>query len=187
MAIAGTIRWGGCLILCCPTLDSWHLHTRPSHLSHGFTASRSPYIKRLVAILKNDAHIAIWNSNNCHIPDSVTSDTFDSLNQLTPITSEGSINRIVSENARSTQSLGDEQIRRPQFKSLEQQAAFDCLTNKWSQDNRKAVITAPRGRGKSALLGMFVASRLKKGEKIVITSASIFAVSYFHFICMTII
>ena len=171
MAIAGTIRWGGCLILCCPTLDSWHLHTRPSHLSHGFTASRSPYIKRLVAILKNDADVAIWNSNNCHIPDSVASDTFDSINRLTPITSESPINRIVSENARATQPVDDEQTRRPQFKSLEQQAAFDCLTNKWSQDNRKAVITAPRGRGKSALVGLFVASRLKKGEKVVITSA----------------
>ncbi|WP_282146408.1 GNAT family N-acetyltransferase [Alteromonas stellipolaris] len=171
MAIAGTIRWGGCLILCCPTLDSWHLHTRPSHLSHGFTASRSPYIKRLVAILKTDAHVAIWNSNKCHIPDSVASDTFDSLNRLTPITSESPINRIVSENARAKQPVDDEQTRRPQFKSLEQQAAFDCLTNKWSQDNRKAVITAPRGRGKSALVGLFVASRLKKGEKVVITSA----------------
>ncbi|WOI36548.1 GNAT family N-acetyltransferase [Alteromonas sp. CI.11.F.A3] len=171
MAIAGTIRWGGCLILCCPTLDSWHLHTRPSHLSHGFTASPSLYIKRLVARLKNDAHVAIWSSNNCHIPDWVAGDTVDSLNRLNPVTSESSINQVLSENAHATQPLDGEETRRPQFKSVEQQAAFDCLTNRWSQGNRKAVITAPRGRGKSALLGMFVASRLKKGEKIVITSA----------------
>lgn len=171
MAIAGTIRWGGCLILCCPTLDSWHLHTRPSHLSHGFIASQSLYIKRLVTILKNDVNVAIWNSNNCYIPDLIAADSLDSLNRLNPVTSESSIDPVVSENADATQPLDGEGTRRPQFKSVEQQAAFDCLTNRWSQGNRKAVITAPRGRGKSALLGMFVASRLKKGEKIVITSA----------------
>ena len=171
MAIAGTIRWGGCLILCCPALASWHLHASHSHLSHGFKATQSLYIKRLVAIIKSNADVAVWDGNHCHIPDLVGSDAFDSLNNVNPIEPEGSVNPIVSKSAQATQPLGDDETRKPQFKSLDQQLAFDCLKNRWSQDVRKAVITAPRGRGKSALVGLFVASRLNKGEKVVITSA----------------
>ena len=171
MAIAGTIRWGGCLILCCPALASWHLHASPTHLSHGFKASQSLYINRLVAIIKNNADVAIWDSNNCHIPDLVASDTFDSLNPLDPIAQLTSINPIDKEDLKTTPLQFDETPRRSQFNSLEQQVAFNSLTNRWSQKVRKAVITAPRGRGKSALLGMFVAARLDKGDKVLITSA----------------
>ncbi|WP_288388280.1 GNAT family N-acetyltransferase [uncultured Alteromonas sp.] len=170
MAIAGTIRWGGCLILCCPALASWHLHAKHTHLSHGFKATQSLYIKRLVAIIKSNADVAVWDGNHCHIPDLVGSDAPDSSNNVNPIEPEGSIYPRVSKNAQATQPLGDDETRRPQFKSLDQQLAFDCLTNRWSQDIRKAVITAPRGRGKSALVGLFVASRLNKGEKVAITS-----------------
>lgn len=171
MAIAGTIRWGGCLILCCPALASWHLHAKHTHLSHGFKATQSLYIKRLVAIIKSNADVAVWDGNHRHIPDLVGSDAPDSSNNVNPIEPEGSIYPRVSKNAQATQPLGDDETRKPQFKSLDQQLAFDCLTNRWSQDIRKAVITAPRGRGKSALVGLFVASRLNKGEKVAITSA----------------
>ena len=171
MAITGTIRWGGCLILCCPALESWHLQTKPTHLSHGFIATESLYIKRLVEIIKNDVDVAIWDYTNCHIPILESKGTFSSLSRASSIKRMDAIYPINLKSAKMSQHRCSKEVYESPFKSLEQQDAFHNLTDIWRKDIRKAVITAPRGRGKSALVGMFVASRLVKGEKVLITSS----------------
>ncbi|MDO6567180.1 GNAT family N-acetyltransferase [Alteromonas sp. 1_MG-2023] len=199
MAVAGTIRWGGCLILCSPPLSTWEQQARPTHLSHGYSAAHSLYIKRLVRLLKADKDVAIWGKEDCYVPfasptqiqsqkpDERLAPEPKNLKSPSPIYIEGlsrsnvdspSQNYIDSPSrshldnsfAENAPAVAKESGT-SQFRSLEQQEAFNQLTINWSQGKRKAVITAARGRGKSALVGLFAASRLIKGETIFVTSA----------------
>lgn len=147
LALTGTIRHGGCLILCCPPFVNWYKQAPFTDVSHGFTVSQSPYIKRFLNIIGSDTNIGIWDEANIHLPALVKQCQSDITLKASPPT------------------------KHPMFKSLEQQGAFDALTEHWQNNSKTAVLTAPRGRGKSSLIGIFAASLVKNGQKVWVTSA----------------
>lgn len=71
LALAGTITQGGTLILCCPALETWPHDPSilDSHfISHGFSATYSPFIRMLRDALRNDDYTAIWSQDQLKLP-----------------------------------------------------------------------------------------------------------------------
>ncbi|MEC8230244.1 MAG: GNAT family N-acetyltransferase [Pseudomonadota bacterium] len=144
MAVAGTIKHGGCLVLICPDLKQWPSKVKTSSLSHGYTLSYSTYVARMVEKLKSNADVAIYSDSQLHLP---------TLRQpLIP----------ALENCNY-----DKQV----FASDEQARGFNELTTFDQSKPCRAFVTAPRGRGKSSLLGLVASELVRQGKHILLTSS----------------
>ena len=144
MAVAGTIKHGGCLVLICPDLKQWPSKVKTSSLSHGYTLSYSTYIARMVEKLKSNADVAIYSDSQLHLP----------------ILRQPHIPAL--ENCHY-----DKQI----FASYEQARGFNELTTFDQSKPCRALVTAPRGRGKSSLLGLVASELVRQGKRILLTSS----------------
>ena len=147
MALAGTVRRAGCLIISCPSFETWPSSINTAFVSHGFSMPSSHYIARFIELIFNNDKVARWSEDTLYLP---------------PLASFSTINNVLA----NTQSPYNTNV----FKSPCQQRGFDTLTTIWRTNTPKAVITAPRGRGKSALLGLLIGSRINADKRIVITS-----------------
>ncbi len=144
MALAGTIKQGGRLIVLAPEFSSWAASDSvlDAHfLSHGFSLSHSPYLQRLQAKLQSPSNanvIAHWHGDRLHLP---------------------------------LASAGITQDKAPApFATPDQYEAFFTVNAFISHANHCAVLTAPRGRGKSALLGLLAAELITQGHCVELTS-----------------
>ena len=144
LALTGTLRYGGCLILCCPNFDTWHLAPPAQKVSFGFECTVSHGISRWINYINHSKDISLWGPNKTY---------------LAPIKQQcGGNNSKMSDVPHSAF-----------FKVMtpSQHTAYGA----WSQNTEnKAVITAPRGRGKSALMGIICADTLKRGQTVFVTS-----------------
>ncbi|WP_334063095.1 GNAT family N-acetyltransferase [Alteromonas genovensis] len=153
LALAGTITHGGCLIVTCPSFDKWPQHHHASFISYGYESNDSAYLKRFITLLLDDKHTAIHTLEGTRLPNQDTPyldakqdmgylDTYQSSQHLIP--------SLVS--------------------SKEQRAAFNALSEQFEEDNLHTLVAAPRGRGKSSLLGIFIWHLLNEGQYILLTS-----------------
>lgn len=153
LALAGTITHGGCLIVTCPSFDKWPRHHHASFISYGYESNDSAYLKRFITLLLDDKHTAIHTLEGTRLPNQDTPyldakqdmgylDTYQSSQHLIP-------------------SL---------FSSKDQRAAFNALRDQFEEDNLHTLVAAPRGRGKSSLLGIFIWHLLNEGQHILLTS-----------------
>ncbi|WP_394222027.1 GNAT family N-acetyltransferase [Alteromonas gracilis] len=143
MAVSGTVKQGGCLVLICPTLDTWPQNVPVSFVSHGFTLDYSRYLNRFIKRLRNDTNVAF-------------------LSEM--------LNRLPSIQHYKVDNKSQETYRGSLFQSQEQEHAYSQLCQAYSLQKLNAVVTAPRGRGKSSLLGLFIQKLLRDGKRVLLTS-----------------
>lgn len=151
MAIAGTIRRSGSLVLVCPALSTWPSNLDTSFISHGFTLSFSHYLDRFINKLTNTPTTALLTTDVCRIPD-------------LPVVTGSRTKHTLKGQPSAAHSL---------FASADQEKAFELLQQTYQKGPLHAVVTAPRGRGKSSLLGLFILELLKRGNDVLLTSSLI--------------
>lgn len=144
MAVAGIVKHHGCLILICPELEQWSSNASVSFLSEGFTLAHSRYLARFIDCLHAETGIAILTESTARLPDLATY----------------RVEKLSLDNA----------YRGSLFRSKEQESAYGRLYQSYSLNKLNALITAPRGRGKSSLLGIFIDSLVRKGKNVLLTS-----------------
>lgn len=144
MAVAGIVKRSGCLILICPALSEWVNNISVSFLSEGFTLTQSRYLERFIKHLRNNDYVAFHTEEKTTLPDTAM---FRISEGLTSNVYRGSL-----------------------FKSEEQEQAYSRLYQAHSLNKLNALITAPRGRGKSSLLGIFIESLIRQGKNVLLTS-----------------
>ncbi|GGW74104.1 GNAT family N-acetyltransferase [Alteromonas halophila] len=144
MALAGTVKKGGRLLLLTPPHKRWHQSPEvlATHfLTYGYTLTESPYLKRLTRNLSDadeSSGVACWHDAHAVLP----------VCNATP---------------------ADDSVPAP-FATLDQANTFNAIQSALQSSNTAIVITAPRGRGKSTLLGLLAADLLKRGCDIALTS-----------------
>lgn len=144
LALAGTIKRGGRLIILTPDLASWHLTPTvlDAHfVSYGYTLPASPYLKRFQTALTHghdQQNIAHWRHASFHLP--VAQARHNAHQAPSP------------------------------FITQDQADGFAQAQQAMNASGACVVITAPRGRGKSSLLGLLAADRIKQGIDVALTS-----------------
>ena len=153
LALAGTIKHGGCLIVTCPSFDKWPGQQHAPFISYGYKSSDSAYLKRFITLLLDDKHTAIHSREGTRLPnqDSGYLDTKQNMDY-------------------SDADQGSKHLIPSLFSSQDQRAAFDALSEQFEEDNMHTLVAAPRGRGKSSLLGIFIWHLLNEGKHILLTS-----------------
>ncbi|WP_202940983.1 GNAT family N-acetyltransferase [Alteromonas macleodii] len=144
MAVAGIVKRSGCLILICPALSGWVNNISVSFLSEGFTLTQSRYLERFIKHLRNNDYVAFHTEEKTALPNTTM--------------------------YRIRQGLTSNVYRGSLFKSEEQERAYSRLYQAHSLNKLNALITAPRGRGKSSLLGIFIESLIRQGKNVLLTS-----------------
>lgn len=144
MAVAGTVKKSGCLVLLCPDLEKWPHNVNLDFISFGYEQKHSRYLRYFVTHLKLQPWVCFHNENETIIPD----------------------NAVLAANT-------NKQNTAAPFKSADQEKAFTELQALYNKKALNATITAPRGRGKSSLLGLFTVHLLKQGQNILLTSSNI--------------
>lgn len=153
LALAGTIKHGGCLIVTCPSFDKWPGQHHAPFISYGYKSSDSAYLRRFITLLLDDKHTAIHSREGTRLP-----------NQDIPYLD-------AKQDMGYLDTYQDSQHLLPSlFSSKDQRAAFNALSAQFKEDNLHTLIAAPRGRGKSSLLGIFIWHLLNEGQHILLTS-----------------
>ncbi|WP_052010009.1 MULTISPECIES: GNAT family N-acetyltransferase [unclassified Alteromonas] len=153
LALAGTIKHGGCLIVTCPSFDKWPQQHHASFISYGYESNDSAYLNRFITLLLDDKHTAIHSLEGTRLP-----------NQDIPYLD-------AKQDMGYLETYQDSQHLTPSlFSSKDQRAAFNALSAQFKEDNLHTILAAPRGRGKSSLLGIFIWHLLNEGQHILLTS-----------------
>jgi tRNA(Met) cytidine acetyltransferase len=161
MALTGTIKHSGCLIVTCPPFDKWPQQRHASFISFGYECNDSAYLKRFIKLLTEDHCIAIHSPDSTRLPNHY---------DMRYIATEGEV-QTLSNIPESAHIPLDQSINESLFKSTEQRVAFDALCEQFEKNNLNTLIAASRGRGKSSLLGIFIWHLLHEGKCILLTSA----------------
>jgi tRNA(Met) cytidine acetyltransferase len=153
LALAGTITHGGCLIVTCPSFDKWPQQHHASFISYGYESNDSAYLKRFITLLLDDKHTAIHTLEGTRLPN-------QDIPYLDAKQGMGYLDTYQS----------SQHLIHSLFNSKDQRAAFNALSEQFEEDNLHTLVAAPRGRGKSSLLGIFIWHLLNEGEHILLTS-----------------
>ncbi len=143
LALAGTVSHQGCLVLITPPLDQWSQKIVDKPPFY-LTYGFKIKVSRFIERLSQDLQ------RNEHV--AIWQD--EDLHLPT------------------TQSLKQEFTSSSIFWSDEQKEGFSNLANFLHSQTKYAIIRAPRGRGKSSLLGLFSASCMAQGYRVLITSTA---------------
>ncbi|GJL81698.1 MAG: tRNA(Met) cytidine acetyltransferase TmcA [marine bacterium B5-7] len=144
-ALAGSVRGGGVLVLCCPRLDEWPQYNDPYGIRFSvFPAQEyvigNHYLTRFTSLLADDPRVCI----------------------VDPETADWDVVRVTDS------VLGEEPFA---LTSDQQQAVDAVLKVIMGQRRRPAVLIADRGRGKSAALGYAAAQLVQQGHKRIVVTA----------------
>ena len=143
LAIAGTVKRGGVLIILAPEPSHWPYHnsvTTPHFLSYGFTMHRSAFTQHWLKQLNDDTNVAWLQKNNASLPVSIA--------------------EACSE------------FEHPRFNNNDQLAAWHKIIDEVENGRQLCAITAPRGRGKSALLALLALHWQASGKTVWLTSSA---------------
>lgn len=138
LALSGTIRANGLLIICCPLWQSWpvsHSAINARLISYGFTSNRSQFVSAWQHTIENDPYVTVYHEDN-HT---------STMPVSAPVTLKPTLPSA-------------------KFASIDQQNAFESITK--ALPNKNIVILAKRGRGKSALLGMLADACISNGKTV---------------------
>lgn len=135
--ISGTLEGGGLLVLICPDLKEWPDYDDPEHKNlvaypYESTDAGRRFISRAAMLLEDDAYTVVYHEREA------ISGVEIELPDSTP-----------PESAQVETILPN--------KTLDQQHAVELVLSQFRRGRRPAVLTADRGRGKSAALGIAAA------------------------------
>ncbi|WP_420555119.1 tRNA(Met) cytidine acetyltransferase TmcA [Neptuniibacter marinus] len=155
--IAGALAGGSLLVLVCPDLDEWPEYDDPEHKSivaYPYQSSDAGrrFISRVVMLLEDDAYTVIYREKN----------TLAGVEIELPEV-------LISDEMR-----GDDEPILPN-KTVDQQHAVELILSQFRRGRRPAVLTADRGRGKSAALGIAAAQLSGLDYKQVLITAPDYA------------
>lgn len=154
--ISGTLRGGGLLLLLTPDLEQWPAFDDPEHKSlavepYGTERVGRRFVQRLIGVIRN-------------APDTLL------------VTPDG-IEHMPSRKAPPPATQHPSETVAP-YATPEQAQAVAAVIKHLSRGRRPLVITADRGRGKSAALGIAAAQLIAKGvEQIWVTAPALESVS----------
>ena len=149
IALSGIVTKNGLMILICPELDSWPRYPDPdwaNRVSYGFQDAlvRSHFIDKFIKTIKQDENVAL-----------LTKEGFQAALPLAP-------KEALTENALPAIALQQQEL-----------AVENIIKVATGHRNRPLVLSADRGRGKSAALGIAAAKlMLTKGKKIALVAPS---------------
>ncbi|WMC11351.1 GNAT family N-acetyltransferase [Oceanimonas pelagia] len=146
-AAGGALAAGGVLLLLCPPLEHWPTFADPDlrryvalpEQAEGLT---SPFVARLVSLLRTDPHVLLWQQGETFLPPPVPSGPPWRLRA----DARGCLNG-------------------------QQRHALARLLHS-ARTHRPLVLTADRGRGKSSLLGLTAERLLGAGKRVLLTAPS---------------
>lgn len=141
--VSGTLVGGGVMLLLCPDLDQWLAYDDPEYQNlvaypQPASAAHRRFLTRALMYLEDDAYTVIYREGHSpsgmevELPDAKTADQ-------SPITDSE-----------------DDQVVLPN-KTLDQQRAVALILQQFRRGRRPVVLTADRGRGKTAALGIAAA------------------------------
>ncbi|WP_018984584.1 GNAT family N-acetyltransferase [Salinimonas chungwhensis] len=139
LALAGTLRRAGRLIILCPPLAQWPTHssvTRPRFLSYGCTLSKSYFIEQFIQQVMGEPSVAVFEAGRLRLP-------------VLPV-DEHSV-------------AGPDN---PIFATRDQENIYTSILADIGNNLPLCVLTAPRGRGKSALAGLICGALIHKAMKL---------------------
>jgi len=145
---AGALTGGGLLIILCPALEQWPQYDDPEHRAMAV----EPYctnqvgrrfIQRLVRLIRKDPFALVIEESGA-----VTQP------------------RAAAVSERAVNTLDQAKI----VSTLDQQRAVQAILHTARNRRQPLVITADRGRGKSAALGIAAAQLLQQGGRVLVTA-----------------
>ncbi|MGB0466548.1 MAG: tRNA(Met) cytidine acetyltransferase TmcA [Pontibacterium sp.] len=147
--ITGTLRGGGLLLLLCPELENWHCFDDPEHKAlavepYGTERVGRRYIRRLARLLSASSTVSVLTQH---------SEIFALTNGAAPGAAEQA-----------------EVVPSP-YATADQRNAVERIIRSLSRGRRPVVLTADRGRGKSAALGIVAARLISSGSRHVRVTA----------------
>lgn len=155
---SGALTGGGLMILLCPPLDSWPDYDDPEHKALAVAPYRTDqvgrrFIKRMIKLLIADAQTAIVQQGQ----------PLPALSELSGDSAQQTIVQLDASQDKPTP-------------GIDQQRAISAILNTARNRRQPLVMTADRGRGKSAALGMAAAQLIEQGNSILITASNYAAV-----------
>ncbi|MBO1255168.1 tRNA(Met) cytidine acetyltransferase [Alteromonas sp. 5E99-2] len=144
LALSGTIKENGVLVVCCPRWSQWPSATalmQSNLISHGYSLEHSLFIERWQEMISKAEDVFVYEQDKNLV--------FSPCNK--PVENPKELNF------------------EPPFASGDQQNAFSILSN--LKQNENAVITARRGRGKSALLGLIADYYVNEGRTVYVCTS----------------
>lgn len=148
--ISGTLCGGGLLVLLCPPLDEWASYDDPEHRAlvvepYDTDQVGRRFITRLVGLLESGDQVALIT------PDKLKKVSPRNTREHVPTTSIDAV-----------------------YASEDQKSAVEMIIKTLSRGRRPVVMTADRGRGKSATLGITAGQLIRKGaESVWVTAPSL--------------
>ena len=141
MALSGTIKEQGLMVILCPEFSEWPHCADPEHInrvSYGYQHKdvKSFFIQHLISSFKEDATVAILSANKFSGKTSYVADSLETLRYSEQETAVKSICKVAQ-----------------------------------GHRNRPLVLTADRGRGKSSALGLAAAELMMESVKTIKVTA----------------
>lgn len=157
--VSGTLSGGRVLVLLCPDLDHWSEYDDPEHqrlIAHPYTSAQAGrrFISRLACLLEDDIFTCVLR------PDTQVSEIIRELP--------------------SVENNVDTSLPQPvaPHLSYDQQQAVELILSQFRRGRRPVVLTADRGRGKTAALGIAAAQLSGLGfDDVLITATETDSVS----------
>lgn len=158
-AVAGTIRAGGVLILLTPMLRDWPQFDDPDYARLTVAGCardqiQGRFLRRLARLLMADAAVMVVGQNGQYAKTDIPNATDVAIEQTPPVAEDKFC------------------------RTIDQSRAVDALLRvATGRPRRPVVLTADRGRGKSAAMGIAAARMLEQGmSEIVVTAPRLDAV-----------
>lgn len=145
---SGALAGGGLLVILCPALEQWPDYDDPEHKTMAVEPYRTSqvgrrFIQRLVCLIRQDPFaLVVRESGEVSLP-------------LAAEPSERPVPAVELAQVVST---------------MDQQRAVQAILHTARNRRQPLVITADRGRGKSAALGMAAAKLLQQGGRVLVTA-----------------
>jgi tRNA(Met) cytidine acetyltransferase len=141
MALSGTIKEQGLMVILCPEFSEWPHYADPEHInrvSYGYQHKdvKSFFIQHLISSFKEDAAVVILSANKFSGKTSYVADSLETVRYNEQETAIKNICKVAQ-----------------------------------GHRNRPLVLTADRGRGKSSALGLAAAELMMEGVKTIRVTA----------------
>ncbi|MCV6589311.1 MAG: GNAT family N-acetyltransferase [Marinobacterium sp.] len=167
---SGTLCGGGLLVLLCPPLEQWPDYDDPEHkamapLPWNTDDVGRRFIRRLAALIVQDSRVLLVREKD-ECSSTLPVEVLAGQNSKEAVFQMPSVAAIAEQSDIAHEPEDNTCV----IPTLDQQRTIQAVLNTARNRRQPLVITADRGRGKSAALGMAAAELLKQGRQIWVTA-----------------